>query len=206
MISLFIDTSLDFVRAALVKEKELLAFKEGNLPNMHSVYATSYIRQVLDDAKLDANNIDKIMVVNGPGSFTGVRIGVTIAKTYGHLIKKEVTPISSLKCMALSRKHSGNIMCLISARRNNYYLGLYDNNNQEIVPEMFTDGNQVLALIEKYQPIVVSNEFNVLGSVKLEKVNLDIAAIVDYYQDKPTINAHQLVPNYLKLPQVLEHD
>lgn len=206
MISLFIDTSLDYVRAALIKDQELLTFKEGNIPNMHSVYATSYIKQVLDEASIDANNIDKIMVVNGPGSFTGVRIGVTIAKTYGHLIKKEVTPISSLKCLALCKQHSGNIMCLISARRNNYYLGLYDRDNNEIIPEMFTDGNQALALIEKYQPIVVSNEFNVLGPVKLEKVNLDLTTIVNYYQNKPTINAHKLVPNYLKLPQVLEHD
>jgi len=206
MISLFIDTSLDYVRAGLVDNNKVLAFKEGNMPNMHSVYATSYIKQVLDEAGIDANNIDKIMVVNGPGSFTGVRIGVTIAKTYGHLIKKEVTPLSSLKCLALSRKHDGNIMCLISARRNNYYMGLYDRNNMEIISEAFVDGNQVLALIDKYQPVVVSNEFNVLGAVKLEKVNLDILEIVKYYQDKETVNAHKLVPNYLKLPQVLEHD
>lgn len=206
MISLFIDTSLDYVRAALVKDNELLAFKEGNMPNMHSVYATSYIRQVLDDAGIDANNIDKIMVVNGPGSFTGVRIGVTIAKTYGHLIKKEVTPLSSLKCLALSKKHEGNIMCLISARRNNYYMGLYNQDNNEIVPEAFIDGNQVLALVEKYQPVVVSNEFSVLGSVKIEKTNLNILEIIKYYQDKETVNAHKLVPNYLKLPQVLEND
>lgn len=206
MISLFIDTSLDYVRTAIVKDNTLLAFKEGNMPNMHSVYATSYIKHVLDDAGIDANNIDKIMVVNGPGSFTGVRIGVTIAKTYGHLIKKEVTPISSLKCLALSRKHDGNVLCLISARRNNYYMGLYDENNQEIVPEGFVDGNQVLLLIEKYRPVVVSNEFGVLGTVKLEKVNLDVLKVVDYYQDKETMNAHKLVPNYLKLPQVLEHD
>ena len=196
MISLFIDTSLDYVRTAIVKDNALLAFKEGNMPNMHSVYATSYIKHVLDDAGIDANNIDKIMVVNGPGSFTGVRIGVTIAKTYGYLIKKEVTPISSLKCLALSRKHDGNVLCLISARRN----------NQEIVPEGFVDGNQVLLLIEKYHPVVVSNEFGVLGTVKLEKVNLDVLKVVDYYQDKETMNAHKLVPNYLKLPQVLEHD
>lgn len=206
MISLFIDSSLDYVRAALVEDNKLLAFKEGNMPNMHSVYATSYIRQILDDAGIDANNIDKIMVVNGPGSFTGVRIGVTIAKTYGYLVKKEVTPLSSLKCLALSKKHEGNIMCLIFARRNNYYMGLYDQDNNEIVPEAFIDGNQVLELVEKYQPSVVSNEFSVLGSVKIEKANLNILEIIKYYQDKETVNAHKLVPNYLKLPQVLEND
>jgi len=204
MITLFIDTSLEYVRSAIINNQKLVALKEENMPNMHSVYATSYIKQVLDDAKIHANVIDKIMVVNGPGSFTGVRIGVTIAKTYGYLIKKEITPLSSLKCLALSKEHSGNIMCLISARRNNYYLGLYDKENNEIVPEAFMNGNQVLELIEKYHPVVISNEFGVLGTIKLDKVNLDVLKIVNYYQDKPTINAHKLVPNYLKLPQVLE--
>jgi len=68
------------------------------------------------------------------------------------------------------------------------------------------NGNQVLELIEKYHPVVISNEFGVLGTIKLDKVNLDVLKIVNYYQDKPTINAHKLVPNYLKLPQVLEND
>jgi len=206
MINLFIDTSLDYVRAAIIKDNEVLSLKEDNTPNMHSVYATSYIKKAIDEAGIDANNVDKIFVVNGPGSFTGVRIGVTIAKTYGFLIKRDITPISSLKCMALSKKHDGNIMCLISARRNNFYMGLYDKDNNEIISEGFINGQQVLELIDKYQPLVVSNEFNVLGMVKIEKVNLDVLKIVDYYQDKLSINPHQLVPNYLKLPQVLEND
>ncbi len=206
MITLLIDTSLEYVRVALIKDGKLLAGKEENVPNMHSVYATSYIKKVLDEALIDANDIEKIMVVNGPGSFTGVRIGVTIAKTYGYLIKKEVTPLSSLKCMALSKKSNTNIMSLISARRNNYYMGLYNDKYEEIVPEGFYDVNQIMELINKYQPVVVSNEYNVIGNVKLEKVNFDWISIYNYYKDEETINAHKLVPNYLKLPQVLEDD
>lgn len=204
MITLFIDTSLDFVTTALIRDKEILSIKQENIPNMHSVYATSYIKKVLDEANIDANNIDKLMVVNGPGSFTGVRIGVTIAKTYGYLIKKNVTPVSSLKALALSKEHAGNIMTLISARRNNYYMGLYDKDNNEIVEEQFIDGNKILELIEKYNPEIVSNEFSVLGTYKINKVNLDVLKVVEYYLDKEEINHHKLVPNYLKLPQVLE--
>lgn len=204
MISLFIDTSLDYVRAAIIKESSILAKMEENSPNMHSVYATSYVKKVLDEANIEANNVDKIMVINGPGSFTGVRIGVTIAKTYGYLIKKEVTPISSLKAMALSRSHDGYIMSLISARRNNYYMGLYDKDNNEVVPSKFTDGNTILELIEKYNPVLVSNDYNVIGTNKIEKIDLDVLKIVEYYLDKETVNYHELVPNYLKLPQVYE--
>lgn len=206
MITLFIDTSLDFVTTALIKDSKILSLKQENIPNMHSVYATSYIKQVLDEANIDANNIEKIMVVNGPGSFTGVRIGVTIAKTYGYLIKKNVTPVSSLKALAISSNHKDNVMALISARRNNYYIGLYNKNNEEIISEQFTDGNKILELIEKYNPEIVSNEFSVIGTNKINKVNIDVLKVVNYYFDKEAINYHKLVPNYLKLPQVLEND
>ena len=206
MISLFIDTSLDKLRTAIINDDKVISFKEGDTPNMHSVYATSYVKAVLDEAEIDANDVDKIMVVNGPGSFTGVRIGVTIAKTYGFLIKKEVTPISSLKCMALSTNHDNNVMCLISARRNNYYMGLYDKDNNEIVKECFTNSDEIVKLVNEYNPIVVGNDYSVLGNIKIEKTNYDIKKIVEYYIDKESINAHKLVPNYLKLPQVYEND
>ena len=206
MISLFIDTSLDILRIAIVKDGEILSFKEGSTPNMHSVYATSYVKKCLDEASIDANDVDKIMVVNGPGSFTGVRIGVTIAKTYGFLIKKEVTPLSSLKCMAISTLHNGNVMSLISARRDNYYMGLYDKDNNNLVDEALVSSKEVSELVNKYNPVVISNDYNVIESIKVDKTNFDINKIVTYYLDKESINAHKLVPNYLKLPQVYEND
>ena len=206
MISLFIDTSLDILRTAIVKDGKVLSYKEGSTPNMHSVYATSYVKKCLDEASIDANDVDKIMVVNGPGSFTGVRIGVTIAKTYGFLIKKEVTPLSSLKCMAISTEHDGNIMCLISARRDNYYMGLYDKDNNNLVDEALVSSKEISELVNKYNPIVISNDYNVIDSIKVDKTNFDLNKIVTYYLDKESINAHKLVPNYLKLPQVYEND
>ena len=59
--------------------------------------------------------------------------------------------------------------------------------------------------MEEYNPYIVSNDFNVLGIYKLNKVNLDTVRIVNYYMDKEEINYHKLVPNYLKLPQALEN-
>ena len=81
MISLFIDTSLSNVSISIVKDNKILSLIQKGIPNMHSVYTTKFVKEALDQAGCDANDIDNIMVVNGPGSFTGLRIGATIVNT-----------------------------------------------------------------------------------------------------------------------------
>ena len=172
---------------------------------MHSVYTTKFIKDALDSAKIDANDIDKIMTVVGPGSFTGVRIGVAIAKTYGYLIKKEITPISSLKMLALSAGKDELVMSIIPANKNSYYMGIYDKDYNIIEPERNITKEEVLSLANKYNPYIVSPNESVIGNFRINKQKLDVLKIVNDYQDKETINYHKIVTNYLKLPQALEN-
>ena len=205
MISLFIDTSMANVSISIIKDNKILSIIQEDIPNEHSKYATSYVKKVIDDAGIDANDVDNILVVNGPGSFTGVRIGVTIAKTYGYLIDKEIIPVSSLKSLAISSKHDGVVMSVISANRSSYYVGIYDNDYNEIIDEEFVSRDKLLELINLYNPYIVSNDFNVVSVYKFNKVNLDVLEIVNYYKDMDKVNYHALVPNYLKLPQAMEN-
>ena len=204
MISLFIDTSLVNVSISIVKDNKILSIIQKEIPNMHSVYATSFVKQVLDEAKIDANDIDNIMVVNGPGSFTGVRIGVTIAKTYGYLIKKDVTLVSSLKSLAISSGYKGIIMSVIPANKSNYYVGLYDEEYNVIYNEEFMNSSKILELCQEYNPYIVGVDTSVIGKYKINKVMMEPKLIVNYYLDKEKVNYHAVVPNYLKLPQALE--
>lgn len=205
MISLFIDTSCSNVSISIIRDGVMMACVCEDIPNEHSKYATSYVKKVIDDAGIDANDIDKIFVVNGPGSFTGVRIGVTIAKTYGYLINKNIVPVSSLKSLAISSCQKTTVMSVISANRNNYYVGIYDSEYNDLIEEKFVNVNTLLELIERYNPYIVSNDFNVVGKAKFNKVNLDMVRIVDYYKKSDEVNYHALVPNYLKLPQAMEN-
>lgn len=205
MISLFIDTSMANVSISIIKDNNILSIIQEDIPNEHSKYATSYVKKVIDDAGIDANDVDNILVVNGPGSFTGVRIGVTIAKTYGYLIDKGIIPVSSLKSLAISSKYDGVVMSVISANRSSYYVGIYDNNYNEIINEQFVSRDKLLELINLYNPYIVSNDFNVVSVYRFNKVNLDVLEIVNYYKDKNKVNYHALVPNYLKLPQAMEN-
>lgn len=207
MITLFIDTSSADVSIAILKDKKLLSKITKSIPNKHSIYTVSFLDKVLKEAELNPEDIEKIMVVTGPGSFTGVRIGVTIAKVYAYLENIQITSVSSLKMMSLSLEHN-YCLSLIDANHDNYYIGLYDQENKEVIPEQFNTKEKVLELIEKYHPTIISNEEIKIEEYKIPKQLLDISRIVSYYQDSSSSNPHLVVPNYLKLPQALEekHD
>ena len=203
MISLFIDTSSSDVSIAIIKDKNILASICKETPNEHSIYTVKYLDDILKESNLNPEDIDKIMIVNGPGSFTGVRIGVTVAKTYAYLLKKDIITISSLKMLALSTNHD-YVMSLIDAKHDNYYIGLYDKDNNEIIKEQFIHIDKLLEIINKYNPKLVSDNNIIINNIKVPKQELDFVKIVEYYKDNKTLNPHSVVPNYLKLPQALE--
>ena len=95
-------------------------------------------------------------------------------------------------------------MSLIDAKNDNYYLGLYDSDYNEIINDHFSNIDEINEILDKYKNI------NIIAStdIKLDNYNkieeLDIEKIVLYYQCKDKVNAHMVLPNYLKLPQVLE--
>ena len=154
MISLFIDTSLSDVSIALVKDNKLISEIKNSIPGEHSVYVTKYIDDVLKECNLSPKDIDEIIVVNGPGSFTGIRIGVTIAKIFAYLQKIRIVSITSLLARAIGND-SEYILSTIDAKHNNYYIGLYDKNYNKIV-ERFSNITEIEEIKSKYSALVVA--------------------------------------------------
>lgn len=203
MITLFIDTSNQDVSIALLKDGKVINKITKSIPNEHSKYAVSYIDEVLKKSEITPKEVQSIMVVNGPGSFTGVRIGLTIAKVYALLNDIKVTLISSLKCLAIGNNKNKYILSLINARNDNYYIGFYDNNYNDVINEHFGNIEEVNDIINKYDDILVVSNNSDNDNVKVIN-ELDIESIYNYYKDKVKVNPHMVLPNYLKLPQVLE--
>lgn len=204
MITLFIDTSNDDLIVSILKDNKIMNKLERHCKNEHSIYTVSYIDELLKSCNLLPNDVDNLMVVNGPGSFTGVRIGVTVAKTYAYILKKDVILVSSLKAMALSTKNKTAI-ALIDAKNSNYYMGVYDMFDNEVTYETFSTKEEVIQKIEKYEDAtVISNKDLIIGEYKAKKIKPDIEAIVKYYQNEQPTVIDAILPNYLKLPQVLE--
>lgn len=203
MITLFIDTSNQDVSIALLKDGKVINKITKSIPNEHSKYAVSYIDEVLKKSEITPKEVQSIMVVNGPGSFTGVRIGLTIAKVYALLNDIKVTLISSLKCLAIGNNKNKYILSLINARNDNYYIGFYDNNYNDVINEHFGNIEEVNDIINKYNDVLVVSNNSDNDNVKVIN-ELDIEIIYDYYKDSEKVSPHMVLPNYLKLPQVLE--
>ncbi|MCI7241525.1 MAG: tRNA (adenosine(37)-N6)-threonylcarbamoyltransferase complex dimerization subunit type 1 TsaB [Bacilli bacterium] len=203
MITLFIDTSNQDVSIALLKDGKIINKITKSIPNEHSKYAVSYIDEVLKKSEITPKEVQSIMVVNGPGSFTGVRIGLTIAKVYALLNDIKVTLISSLKCLAIGNNKNKYILSLINARNDNYYIGFYDNNYNDVINEHFGNIEEVNDIINKYNDVLVVSNNSDIDNVKVIN-ELDIESIYNYYKDSEKVNPHMVLPNYLKLPQVLE--
>ena len=191
MISMFIDTSLSDVSIAIIKDGKLLSKINNNIPGEHSIYVTKYIDDILKECKLSPKDVDEIIVVNGPGSFTGIRIGVTIAKVFAYLQNIRIVSITSLLARIIGIK-SKYILSTIDAKHNNYYIGLYDENYNKIV-EKFSNVEEIEEIKSKYSPEIVdtSKEY-------------DIESIIEYTKKLPSENTHSVNPIYLKLPEAME--
>jgi len=191
MISMFIDTSLEDVSIALIKDGKLLSKINNNIPGEHSIYVTKYIDDILKENNLSPEAVDEIIVVNGPGSFTGIRIGVTIAKMFAYLRNIRIVTITSLQARVIGESAKFNLST-IYAKHNNYYVGLYDENYKVIV-EKFSNINEIEKIIKEFSPLVVD-----------EAKEYDIEAIVEYTKKLPSLNPHAVNPIYLKLPEAME--
>ena len=192
MITLFIDTSFSDVSIALIKDKKLLSLIHEDIPNKHSVYTVEFISNIIKNNNLKVEDINEIIVVNGPGSFTGIRIGVTIAKTFAYLRNIKIKEITSLLARALSTSSSTYILSLVDAMHDNYYLGLYDKDYNKIKEE-FASKEEILSIIKEYNPKIVT-----------EKDYYNIEKIVEYMEKVSSVNPHSVNPIYLKKPSAME--
>lgn len=202
---LYLDTSSNYLYSAIWQNGEILESINQQLDKDLSVFTLPKISEMLSKCNIEPQNIDKIIVVNGPGSFTGIRVGVTDAKVYAYGLKKDIATIYSLQAMATSsEKDVEYYIPVIDARRGYVYAAVYDKNNVPIVKEQYTSINALKCVLESlpgdYQVITNDN----LDFDNIEKYNPNFKKIIDRYKDKETENPHSVNPVYLKLTEAEE--
>lgn len=151
MIWLGIETSNAPLSIAVVKDGQVLIEIVQNLKLTHSVTVMPTIQELLEKVNLKPSDIDGIAVSEGPGSYTGLRIGVTVAKTIAWSLKKPVVGVSSLKVLAANAQLFNGIICsLFDARRQNVYAASYTENlSKTLIEEQHISIDELLEKLKE---------------------------------------------------------
>ena len=123
------DTSNQPLTVSLAEDNNVLRVFTTNEARNHSIQLLPAIETTLAEQQWALSDIDRIVVAQGPGSFTGLRIGVTVAKMLANTLQAELVGVSSLAVLAAQVTNPGLVVPLFNARNNNVFAGVYLNDS-----------------------------------------------------------------------------
>lgn len=185
MYTLYIDTHFVNLVLAIFKDDKILLEKKMD-SNFISENTIPLLKELLDEYNLNLNDLKEVIVISGPGSFTGVRIGIVIAKVIAYSLNIKVKAISYLEAMSLN--YENNIILGIKDR-NGAFIGEFDKNHN-LIKDYYYLKNDELA----------RSNLNINFD---EDVNL--VKVKQYLKNKDSVLPHSLVPLYVKKIEV-EYD
>ena len=205
MISLFLDTSSSYLTLAILKDgKELKSLYEYLDKDM-SKETLNKIKIIMDSLNLKPNDVSNIIVVTGPGSYTGLRVGVTIAKTYAWGLHKNLYSVSSLKTLATTISLENiYIVPIIDARRGYFFAGISDEEYNEVLKDTYIkyeDLKEKLDTLNKPYKFVTTSKVEGIESI-IYKPNIEN---LFKHMKFDEVSPHTLVPNYLKKTEAEEN-
>ncbi len=206
MITLFIDSSRKKLSIALALNNKLINLSSVESHFKHSNFLMNEIKKILDKSNLSINNIDNIVVLNGPGSFTGIRVGVVVAKTLAWALNKDIYAVNNLKALKIGTDND-IVLSVIYDKDDFSYVGKYegkkeiedyfgfdneifDIHNKKITICTFEDNNYVSKLKDK---LLIDNDVE----LKIVK-DYDYLTLIKYAVSKTKLNPHLVNPIYLK--------
>ena len=133
-----IETATKVCSVSLSKDSELISIRESIIENSHSSQITVFVEEVLQESGISINNIDAFSVSKGPGSYTGLRIGVSTAKGFCFALDKPLISVGTLDSMTngllnLNLFEESFLFCpMIDARRMEVYCAIFNHNSKMI--------------------------------------------------------------------------
>lgn len=197
---LTINTAFMDANIGLVLDSGKILSRTIDAKSKHSENVLKTIDEMCEEGNVRFRDIDKVAVVIGPGSFTGIRIGVAIVKALGCVnLNLKVYPITSLELMAYIylQNHKEKITCVLNALSNLYFTAKFDGDGKKLEKEKMVD-----KLNDDEKIIVLKGDLNLPNSVSVE---LNTVSLVDFAlkkieKDMP-ISAENLEPLYLRPSQ-----
>ena len=195
MYSLYIDTHDTEIVIGLYKDGNILDSRIKPSTRNHSDFTMPLIKEILDTNNIGVKDLNEILVVNGPGSFTGVRIGVTIAKTLAYTLNIPIKTITSLEMYACGKKDLEQKLVIIRDVKGVFY-GLFNKENEQI-------GELEYKANKDFDEYVSTNN---LSNNIVEEKTIDFDAIYQQLSKKEVELAHKANPIYIKVIEALKND
>lgn len=216
---LAIDTSTYTLGVSLSDGEQVIGEHITNLNKNHSLRVMPAIEALMKECEVKPADLDKIVVAKGPGSYTGVRIGVTIAKTLAWSLNIPLVGVSSLAALAASAYfYPSYISPIFDARRGRVYTGLYRFENgkltiveedqnialkdwcsrlKELDQEVLFVGEDVSLHEESLQELL-ANQALLKGDIVSSPRPSNLARLG---LNEPAVDLHSFVPNYIRLAE-----
>ncbi|OYD06738.1 tRNA (adenosine(37)-N6)-threonylcarbamoyltransferase complex dimerization subunit type 1 TsaB [Paludifilum halophilum] len=219
---LAMDTSTLVMSVAVMEDNRVLGEVTTNLHKNHSVRLMPTVVGLMEDLDLSVDDLDAVAVAAGPGSYTGVRIGFTTAKTIAWSRKLPLIPVSSLAVLAMSGlRFPGGVVPLFDARRNRVYTGLYRREGERLTAvkrERVMDVNRWLEELDQEGPCLflgddvhrfqetIADQLGKAAVFGLPAENTARASYLgqlalDHYRLGETPAADNAAPDYLQLAE-----
>lgn len=188
LYTLFIDTHNKNVLIILFKDGKILLKEDLESKNKHSEVAMPTIDKVLKNANIDITELDNIIVVNGPGSFTGERIAVTIAKTFAYSLNIPIRVIDALTILAINV--CGDYKNVAIEDRNGAFVGTFNKDNQVVGSLQYLNKNSYI-------------EFKNTNNVVVD-IDVNYEKVYECVINSKALNPHEVKPLYIKGISVLD--
>ena len=192
MYQLLLDSSNIYLAVGLAKDNKVIDSIFYNAWQRQSEVMVDEIDNILKRNKVDKSELDAVVVGIGPGSYTGVRIGVTIAKTIAYALKIKVYAKSSLSLLRIDNEPT---ICLFNARSGRSYFAVYQG-KKVLEPEQAITNEEVLKYIEEHPAYKISGDVYQIGK-QSEEFDV-IKNLADYDKSEKVDNIFTLNPIYLK--------
>lgn len=161
MLSLILDSANKELGVALAQDGTLLDEIRYEARQRQSELMIPEIENIFKKNHVNPKDVGEILVTKGPGSYTGVRIALTIAKVYGYALNIPVYAFSSLEVLADLEKPS---ICLINARSNRSYFAVYEKGNAIVNDQVLTN-DEVIKYVSEHKDYVICGETSYLDLV-----------------------------------------
>ena len=183
MYSLFISTYNEKILIGLYKDNFLVAHRIKETKQSHSIYLIPLIVETLNEVAITTNSLNEIIVVNGPGSFTGVRLGITVAKTLAYTLNIPLKEISSIEAISNSILDTEKIIVISDSKGK--YFGIFKN-------------NKLIDNISYLKNSAFDTYISTLDIKIYENEEINMEKLSNLFNQIPTIKQHESKPIYIK--------